>query len=130
MLSRRSMLSAFGALGATAFTEKLYAAPDYPNRTIRYIVPFPPGGAVDVVGRVLCERLQGQFKQSVIVENRAGAGGLTGTRYVAKADPDGYTLVAASFNFLTLPVLFKDMDFDIVKDFAPISLVATFQWFS
>jgi tripartite-type tricarboxylate transporter receptor subunit TctC len=126
MLNRRNILSTFGAIGAAVFTNKLHAAPEYPNRMIRYVVPFPAGGGVDILGRVLCDKLQEQMGQTVIVENRAGAGGLTGTRSVAKGVPDGYTLVAASFNFLTLPVLFKDLDFDIINDFEPISLVATF----
>lgn len=126
MMNRRNILSMFGAFGAAAFSGKLHAASEYPNKMIRYVVPFPAGGGVDILGRVLCDKLQEQMGQTVLVENRAGAGGLTGTRSVAKAAPDGYTLVAASFNFLTLPVLFKDIDFDIVNDFAPISLVATF----
>ena len=125
MASRRDVLLGLSALGASGFADKLYAM-DYPSRTVRYVVPFPPGGAVDILGRILCEKLQVHFNQPFVVDNRPGAGGLVGTRYVAKAPPDGYILGAASFNFLTLPVLFKDMDFDIVKDFAPISLVATF----
>ena len=126
MMNRRNVLSAFGASAIGAFTSKVYAASEYPNRMIRYVVPFPAGGGVDILGRVLCDKLQEQMGQTVIVENRGGAGGLTGTRTVAKSIPDGYTLVAASFNFLTLPVLFKDLDFDIVNDFEAISLVATF----
>ena len=126
MMNRRNILSALGAFGAAAFSGQLHAASEYPNKMIRYVVPFPAGGGVDILGRVLCDKLQEQMGQTVLVENRAGAGGLTGTRSVAKSAPDGYTLVAASFNFLTLPVLFKDIDFDIINDFAPISLVATF----
>ena len=126
MMNRRNILSTLGAFGAAAFSGQLHAASEYPNKMIRYVVPFPAGGGVDILGRVLCDKLQEQMGQTVLVENRAGAGGLTGTRSVAKSAPDGYTLVAASFNFLTLPVLFKDIDFDIINDFAPISLVATF----
>ena len=126
MMNRRNVLSAFGASAIGAFTSKVYAASEYPNRMIRYVVPFPAGGGVDILGRVLCDKLQEQMGQTVIVENRGGAGGLTGTRTVAKSIPDGYTLVAASFNFLTLPVLFKDLDFDLVNEFEALSLDAPF----
>jgi tripartite-type tricarboxylate transporter receptor subunit TctC len=125
MLTRRGALAAMSSLALSGVTTKIYAD-NYPSQLIRYVVPFPPGGAVDIVGRILAERMQAQMGQTVLVENRSGAGGLTGTRSVAKATPDGYQIVAASFNFLTLPALFKDMDFDIVRDFEPISLVATF----
>jgi tripartite-type tricarboxylate transporter receptor subunit TctC len=125
MMDRRAVLTGICAVGASSLVSDLYAA-EYPDRMIRYIVPFPPGGAVDILGRVLSEKLQGSLKQTVIVDNRPGAGGMVGTRFVAKSAPDGYSILAASFNFLTLPVLFKDMDFDIIKDFEPISLVATF----
>lgn len=125
MLNRRDVLLGLSALGVTALPSELYAA-GYPDRTIRYVVPFPPGGGVDILARVISAKLQDRLNQTVIVDNRPGAGGFTGTRSVAKAAPDGYSFVAASFNFLTLPVLFKDLDFDIIADFAPITLVATF----
>jgi tripartite-type tricarboxylate transporter receptor subunit TctC len=126
MLSRRNVLLGLSALGLPMLPGSLRAADEYPSRGLRYVVPFPPGGAVDTMGRVISEKLQTRLGQTVIVDNRPGAGGLVGTRLVAKIAPDGYTLVAASFNFLTLPVLFKEMDFDIVDSFEPISLVATF----
>lgn len=128
LLRVRSALAAIALSVAAlvAVPAGVFAGSDYPNRPIRYVVPFPPGGGVDAVARIIAERLSARLGQQVIVDNRSGAGGLTGTRSVAKAAPDGYTLVAASFNFLTLPVLFPDMDFDIVKDFDPVVLVAKF----
>ena len=125
MLNRRHVLLGLSALGATALPHELYAT-GYPDRLIRYVVPFPPGGGVDTFARVVGAKLEQRLGQTIVIDNRPGAGGLTGTRSVAKAAPDGYSLIAASFNFLTLPVLFKDLDFDIVKDFAPITLAATF----
>src|SRR4051812_35914616 len=119
MMNRRAVLSGLSAFGLAGVATPLRAE-TYPNQTIRYVVPFPAGGATDIIGRVLAERMQEQMGQTVIVDNRGGAGGLTGTRSVAKAPPDGYQFLAATFNLLTMPVLFKSMDFDIINDFAPI----------
>jgi tripartite-type tricarboxylate transporter receptor subunit TctC len=125
MLNRRDVLLGLSALGAMGLPHESYAE-GYPDRLIRYVVPFPPGGGVDTFARVVGAKLEQRLGQTVIIDNRPGAGGLTGTRSVAKSAPDGYSIIAASFNFLTLPVLFKNLDFDIIKDFAPITLAATF----
>ena len=100
------------------------AADKYPERQIRIIVPYPPGGSVDVLGRLLAQRMQEHWGQSVIVENRPGAGTMIGTAAAAKADPDGYTLIIAVSGHTTNPALYASMQYDGIKDFAPIALLA------
>ena len=100
-------------------------AADYPTQTIKIVVPFPPGGGVDVVARVVAPRLSDLFGQPVIVENRAGAGGNTGADAVAKAAPDGYTLLMSSAGILTAnPFLYAQMPFNAETAFTPVSNVA------
>jgi tripartite-type tricarboxylate transporter receptor subunit TctC len=101
------------------------AAQTYPSRTVSIIVPYPAGGSVDGVARIVAQKLAENLGQSVIVENRAGgAGGIVGANYVAKAMPDGYTLMLTASIHVITPFLAKTMPYDVVKDFAPISLVA------
>jgi tripartite-type tricarboxylate transporter receptor subunit TctC len=101
------------------------AAQTYPSRTLSIVVPYPAGGSVDGVARILAQKLAETLGQSVIVENRAGgAGGIVGANYVAKAMPDGYTLMLTASIHVITPFLAKTMPYDVVKDFAPISLVA------
>jgi tripartite-type tricarboxylate transporter receptor subunit TctC len=100
-------------------------AQSYPTRTISLIVPYPAGGSVDGVARIVAQSLAERLGQSVIVENRAGgAGGIVGANYVAKAAPDGYTLLLTASIHVITPFLAKTMPYDVVKDFTPISLVA------
>jgi tripartite-type tricarboxylate transporter receptor subunit TctC len=99
---------------------------DYPSRAVRVIVPFPPGGAPDLVGRTLANRLQERLGQPFVVENRTGAGGNIAAEAVAHAAPDGYTLFAPSDGPLVInPHVYEKINFNTVKDFAPISLVAS-----
>ena len=101
------------------------AAQPYPSRTVSIVVPYPAGGSVDGVARILAQKLAETLGQSVIVENRAGgAGGIVGANYVAKAIPDGYTLMLTASIHVITPFLSKAVPYDVVKDFAPISLVA------
>jgi tripartite-type tricarboxylate transporter receptor subunit TctC len=101
------------------------AAQTYPTRTVSFIVPYPAGGSVDGVARIVAQSLAERLGQSVIVENRAGgAGGIVGANYVAKAAPDGYTLLLTASIHVITPFLAKTMPYDVVKDFTPISLVA------
>jgi len=101
------------------------AAQTYPSRTVSIVVPYPAGGSVDGVARIVAQKLAENLGQSVIVENRAGgAGGIVGANYVAKAAPDGYTLMLTASIHVITPFLAKAMPYDVVKDFAPISLVA------
>jgi tripartite-type tricarboxylate transporter receptor subunit TctC len=100
-------------------------AQNYPTRTVSLIVPYPAGGSVDGVARIVAQSLAERLGQSVIVENRAGgAGGIVGANYVAKAAPDGYTLLLTASIHVITPFLAKSMPYDVVKDFTPISLVA------
>jgi tripartite-type tricarboxylate transporter receptor subunit TctC len=101
-------------------------AQNYPTRTVSLVVPYPAGGSVDGVARIVAQSLAERLGQSVIVENRAGgAGGIVGANYVAKATPDGYTLLLTASIHVITPFLAKAMPYDVVKDFTPISLVAT-----
>ncbi len=100
-------------------------AQPYPTRTVSIVVPYPAGGSVDGVARILAQKLAETLGQSVIVENRAGgAGGIVGANYVAKAPPDGYTLMLTASIHVITPFLSKAVPYDVVKDFAPISLLA------
>jgi tripartite-type tricarboxylate transporter receptor subunit TctC len=97
-------------------------AASYPNRPIKIIVPVAPGGTVDMVARSIAEALTKSLGQQVIVENKPGASSLVGTNFVAKAAPDGYTLLAHSTTFVTAPVLLKNAGYDPFKDFVPITV--------
>jgi tripartite-type tricarboxylate transporter receptor subunit TctC len=99
---------------------------DYPTRTVRVVVPFPPGGAPDLVGRALANRLSERLGQPFVVENRTGAGGNIAAEAVAKAAPDGYTLLATSDGPLVInPSVYPSMPFDTLRDFAPVSIAAS-----
>ena len=101
------------------------AAQGYPDRPIRLIIPFAPGGAADVLVRILANRLPEAIGQQVVIDNRVGAGGLIGTELAAKATPDGYTLLATGTPHVILPNLYKKAPFDPLRDFAPIMQFAT-----
>jgi tripartite-type tricarboxylate transporter receptor subunit TctC len=108
----------------------LWAAPvvaqSYPSKPIRLISPYPPGGANDILARIIAPKLGENLRQQIVVENRAGATGNIGAELVAKAPPDGYTLLMGQASNLTINVSLMDkMPFDPIKDFAPITLVAT-----
>jgi tripartite-type tricarboxylate transporter receptor subunit TctC len=96
----------------------------YPARPVRLIVPYPPGGAIDPIARMIVQRLDSRWGQPVVVDNKAGAGTIIGTDAVAKAAPDGYTLGLVATSFTVLPALHASLPFDPVRDFAPIGLVA------
>src|SRR5690242_10886670 len=101
------------------------AAADYPTKPIRLVVPFPPGGTTDILARAVAQKLAETWNQQVIVDNRSGAGGNIGADLVAKAAPDGYTLVMGTVGTHAInPNLYGKMPYDHVKDFAPVILVA------
>jgi tripartite-type tricarboxylate transporter receptor subunit TctC len=116
-----TFLTAGALLAGFAGTFDRAAAQDYPTRPITLIVPYPPGGGVDVMGRLVGQRLSAVLGQQVVIENRAGAGGMIGTRDLAKAAPDGYTLAM----MLTGISLGANTGYDVNKDFTPIGLVAS-----
>jgi tripartite-type tricarboxylate transporter receptor subunit TctC len=114
---------AIGA-GATARAQDLEAV-NYPNRPIHIIVPFPPGGPTDILSRIIGKEMMASWGQTVVIENRAGADTTIGAEVVAKADPDGYTLLAAMDSTMVLnPLLKKELPYDPARDFEPISLGA------
>ncbi|CAB3629510.1 tripartite tricarboxylate transporter substrate binding protein [Achromobacter pestifer] len=99
-------------------------ADSYPDRPVKWVVPFPPGGAMDSIARTLGESMGKQLNTSFIVENRAGAGGNIGAATVARAKPDGYTILIVANGMAVNPALYADLNYDPIKDFAPISLLA------
>src|SRR5471030_2908682 len=123
-LSRRALIAAFG-IGSTAafFPRVAFAA--FPDRPIRLIVPFAAGGNADIVGRIVGERMSNALGQPVVVDNRGGAGGSIGAEAVARATPDGYTLLVGSNGPLTVnPFVQAKLGYDPLKDFAPIALTS------
>jgi len=113
-------------LGALLYGNAHSAAPLYPDRPVRMIVPFPPGGANDIVARLVAQRLSEQWGKPVVIDNRAGAGGNIGMETGARADADGYTLTIGSNSTLaTNVVLEPSLRFDPRRDFAPVSLIIT-----
>ena len=111
--------------GAAAQTASTGSGQAYPSRPIRMIVPQSAGGSTDVVARVVAQKMGDGLGQTVIVDNRPGAGSLNGIELVANAAPDGYTLLAVAASFTINPALHKKLPFDPVRDFAPITQVAT-----
>jgi tripartite-type tricarboxylate transporter receptor subunit TctC len=120
---RRSMSCLVGTL--LTLTLGAASAQDWPNRPVRLVVPYPAGGAVDIVARALAEKLSTALAQTVIVENKAGAGGLIGADAVAKSAPDGYTVVMGTVSSHAIaPAVYRKMPYDAETDFAAVSLVA------
>lgn len=112
------------ALVAGAGTARIAFAQDrYPTRPVRMIVPLAPGGSTDIVARLVAQRLTEALRQNVLVDNRTGGGTTLGTSIVAKAQPDGYTLLFTSVSLATNAVLYPKLPFDTIKDFAPIGTV-------
>jgi tripartite-type tricarboxylate transporter receptor subunit TctC len=102
------------------------AGPKFPNRPLRYIVPFPPGGSTDIVARVVAEALTEGLGQQVVIDNRGGAAGTLGAEIAARATPDGYTLFACNIASLAVsPALYRTLGYDAVRDFAPIGLIGS-----
>ena len=97
----------------------------FPNRPIRLVVPYPPGGGTDIVGRVLGEKLGASLGRPIVVDNRGGAGGVLGTEIVAKAAPDGYTLLLVPTSHVINPSIYAKLPYDTIKDFAPITMIAS-----
>ena len=123
MLTRRSMLFAPMLAGALAPFGFKAMADDYPSGPVTLVVSFPPGGSLDVVARAMAIKLQERLGKPVMIENRVGASGALATGAVAKAAPDGLTLLVSASSIAANPTLFKTLPFDTLKDLQPISLV-------
>lgn len=105
---------------ASLFHPAAHAASAYPDRPVRLVVGFPPGGAADILGRVAAQQLGDRLGQQVVVDNRGGAGGLIATEIAAKANADGYTLLFSSIPHVINPHLYKKVSYDALKDFTPV----------
>ncbi|QFZ85439.1 tripartite tricarboxylate transporter substrate binding protein [Variovorax paradoxus] len=118
-LARIALVSCLGLASLAAFA----AEPVFPSRPVTLVIPFPPGGATDVNGRIIGQRLAKELGQPVVIENRAGAGTLIGATYVSKAVPDGYTLLVSSGTTFTVnPAIRPNLPYDPVKGFEPIGI--------
>lgn len=114
----------FAAAFSMAVGEALAAAP-YPVRPVRVIVPLAPGGGSDIVARIAAAALGEAWSQTIVVDNRPGAGSVVGTSIAAKAAPDGHTLLVSSSSLAISPALYKDLPYDLRRDFMPVSLLAS-----
>jgi len=125
-LSRKAVLSALiSALIVAAAAPAVAQGQNYPSRLIKIIVPFPPGGNPDLAARLVANRMSIDFNQTVIIENKPGANGGIGANVVAKAEPDGYTLLVANLGILGVnPVVREHLPYDTSKDFVPVSRLA------
>ncbi|HZN31819.1 MAG TPA: tripartite tricarboxylate transporter substrate binding protein [Xanthobacteraceae bacterium] len=104
-------------------------ADDYPSRPIRIIVPYAPGGGADTVARIVARRVSDTIGQPIVIENRTGAGSILGTDAVAKAEPDGYTLLLGQSGPISInPAVYKDLRYDPVKDFAPVTMTTAYPY--
>src|SRR5690349_8957064 len=120
MLNRRTLLAALALLGGGS----VQAQAAYPSKPVRWIVPFPPAGAMDVIARTLAEHMGRAMGQSFVIENKPGAGGNIGMDLVAKAPADGYTMMIVANGMAVNKFLYSKLSFDPIKDFEPVSLVA------
>jgi len=118
-----SALASLLALG-TALSLPAHAQ-NYPGKPVRFIIPFPPGGPTDILGRVVAQRLSEAWNVPVVADNRPGAGGNVGTEQCAKSPPDGYTLCMLSIAQTISPSIYSKLGFDPVRDFAHVTLLAT-----
>ena len=125
VLTRREAIAGFAGFLQLLAASPAGAQAAYPARLITLVVPFPPGGATDLLARMVGERLKSSLRSTVVVENRPGAASTIGAAYVAKAPPDGYTLLMATSTTLAISkALYKKLPYDPVADFTPITLVA------
>lgn len=120
-----SLITGLSAPAAVSQTAAPKASERFPDRPIRFIVPFPPGGGNDILARAIAPRMGELLGQPVVIDNRAGAGGNIGTDLAAKSAPDGYTLLIASNQVTINPWLHAKLPFDIEKDFTPVALIAS-----
>lgn len=124
MMLRVSRCMAAGALAITAAGTAAAQADNYPTKTVLWIVPFPPGGSVDFLARLVSAKLTEAVGQQVVIDNRSGASGTIGTVAVARAAPDGYTLLSNTLPFVANPALHSKPPYDVLREFEPVMLMA------
>jgi tripartite-type tricarboxylate transporter receptor subunit TctC len=124
--SRLPYLTLFLVFAVSAAASAAHAQ-TWPNRTVRIVVPYAPGGGVSVLAQILGTKLSEIVKQPVVIDNRPGAGGNLGSDAVAKSAPDGYTILLHTSALASAPALYKTLPFDVVKDFAPVTMVIATQ---
>jgi tripartite-type tricarboxylate transporter receptor subunit TctC len=122
MRRKHFIRAALGALALAAAGSGFAQA--YPNKPVRIVIPFPPGGTLDYVGRMLAQKLGEQMGQAFVVDNRAGGNGVIGGDVVSKSPADGYTLLFNASTFTTAPMTMKSVPYNVTRDFAPVALVA------
>ncbi|MDI1266220.1 MAG: tripartite tricarboxylate transporter substrate binding protein [bacterium] len=118
-----AMLASVAVTALCAFAPQASAQSSYPDRRITFVVPYPAGGATDVSARLLANKLSESWKQTVVVENKSGGGGVVGNDYVAKSAPDGYTVLVAITQIIQVPSLGAKLPYDVFKDLAPVTQV-------
>jgi tripartite-type tricarboxylate transporter receptor subunit TctC len=124
--ARSILIACLAIVAASAVTPDASAA-EYPTRPIKLVVPYPPGGPTDILGRVVADFLGKDLKQGTLVENKPGAQGAIGAEMVARADPDGYTLLVAAGSIIVLnPLLYKKLSYDPARDFRMLALMTDF----
>ena len=121
--TRRAVLVLAAAPLLAGVTTSVFAQQAWPNKTVKLVVPFPPGGPTDTITRIVGQRLSEQVKQTVMVDNRAGASGSIAAGQVAKTEPDGYTLMMLATPTLLAPHLYKSVKYNTAKDFTPVAMV-------
>ena len=124
-MNRRQVLLQAAGWAALAITGTTHAQGPYPDKPIRLIVPYPPGGGTDVIARIVQDRLRAALGQSIVIENRGGAGGSIGTELAAKSAPDGYTVLFTLSSHTINPAIFPKLSFDTARDFEPIGTVCS-----
>ena len=124
-ISYWSVVALAGSVAAhTAIAQEKAAADSYPNRPIRYIIPYAVGGGTDILGRIVAQRLSERLGQQVVVDNRPGATAIIGSEILARSAPDGYTMMTANIAHGANPFLHKELPYDTIRDFAPVTLMA------
>src|SRR5712691_4961478 len=125
MITKRLCLAALAAAGLAVAIAPPASAQSYPDKPIKLVVPFTPGGPIDTMARLIGQHLSSSLLQQVIVENRPGAGATIGSKAVASAEPDGYTLLFGSSGSLAVaPALYANIDYDPIKMFTPVASVS------
>ena len=123
--AHRKLSGLFGMLLLSTALSGAAWAQAWPDKPVRFVVPYPPGGGTDVIARIVQQKLQAALGQPIVIENRGGAGGSVGTEVVAKAAPDGYTVLFTLSSHTINPAIFSRLNYDTVKDFEPVGLVAS-----